>query len=154
MNEKFLIGFWMCSCCGKRFGLDVPIYSVGNKRDHRGYLLQFCEKCYDGNLWKGDEKMVGEAARESFDEDRARLSFSTALHSLKGGHKVAREGWNGKGMWLKLVKADDWSATIGLFYVENAHRLPWIAMKTADGGLVPWLASQTDLLACDWMILE
>jgi hypothetical protein len=78
------------------------------------------------------------------------MTFSEALERLKHGHKISREGWNGKGMWLILVPAESWSASVGPSNVENAHRLPWIAMKTADGGLVPWLASQTDVLANDW----
>jgi uncharacterized protein DUF2829 len=76
------------------------------------------------------------------------MNFGEALVLLKGGGCVCRQGWNGKGMWLVLVRAESWtsieSATV------NANRLPWIGMKTADGGFVPWLASQTDVLAEDW----
>jgi hypothetical protein len=76
--------------------------------------------------------------------------FAGALSLLKAGKMVSRSGWNGKGMWLLLVPADKWSASVGPSNVEGAHCLPWIGMKTADGGFVPWLASQTDLLAEDW----
>lgn len=76
--------------------------------------------------------------------------FGDALALLKDGKRVARSGWNGKGMWLWLVPANRWDTK--LIYPEpGVHRLPWIGMKTADGGFVPWLASQTDLLADDWM---
>lgn len=87
-----------------------------------------------------------------------RHPFSVALDLLKDGKRVAREGWNGKGMWLTHVDSD-WSGTIGLraqadfMPPEWKGNLPFIAMYTADKYLVPWLASQTDILANDWVVL-
>lgn len=80
--------------------------------------------------------------------------FAWALRALKNGQRVHRHGWNGKGMWLVLV--DNWGLAMHqLNDVEReAGMLPFIAMKTADGKLVPWLASQTDMLAEDWELLE
>lgn len=72
------------------------------------------------------------------------MSFSMALSSLKIGYRVSRKGWNGKGMWLELQRPDEGSKMT----------LPYIYMKTADGHLVPWLASQTDLLSDDWGIVK
>lgn len=86
------------------------------------------------------------------------LSFSAALKLLKDGERVAREGWNGKGMFLFLVPGST-------FYVNRAPLLgiypegtrieyqPHIDMRTAQGTVVPWLASQSDLLANDWNLL-
>lgn len=91
--------------------------------------------------------------------DRA-MSFGQALIALKAGKRVAREGWNGKGMWLVLVggtplmpvKHGTIYHRAGLDEVQiNAH----IDMMTATGDMQPgWLASQTDMLANDWNILE
>lgn len=81
------------------------------------------------------------------------LSFGAALVLLKGGHRVARLGWNGKGMWVVLVPANRWDA-IDLCPVPGVRPLPWIGMKTADDGFVPWLASQADILANDWEIVS
>lgn len=67
-------------------------------------------------------------------------SFSKALDFLKAGHRVSRTGWNGKGMWLELQIPD----------AHSKMNLSYIYMKTATGDLVPWVASQTDLLANDW----
>ncbi len=78
------------------------------------------------------------------------LSFGHALEVLKSGGRVARSGWNGKGMYLQFVKADDWILT--WLNVADA-RYPWIGMKTANDKFVPWLASQTDMLANDWAVL-
>ena len=81
------------------------------------------------------------------------MSFSEALPALKAGYKVCRSGWNGKGMWLKLIGSEDWTVSVNhLGDVVGLIGLPWIGMKTADDGFVPWLASQTDLLADDWMV--
>ena len=76
-----------------------------------------------------------------------------ALHQLLEGRRVARRGWNGKGMWLAYIPSDEWSAAEP---DANIHlrRLPWIGMKTADGAFVPWHCSQTDLLATDWCLAE
>lgn len=79
--------------------------------------------------------------------------FSWALLRLKDGTKVARHGWNGKGMWLTLMKI--YTHTKIQYDESNAFNLqPFIAMKTVDGTLVPWLASQTDMLADDWEEVE
>jgi len=86
------------------------------------------------------------------------LSLGTAIALLEDGQRVCRAGWNGKGMWLKLVRASEYEIAPGLLdhmgaNPFNPHLLPWIGMKTADGCFVPWLASQTDILAKDWMVV-
>lgn len=83
-------------------------------------------------------------------------NFGNAIEAMKSGLKVARSGWNGKGMWLKLVEPYT-GFNISDSQVERvteATLLPWIGMKTADNKFVPWLASQTDMLAEDWCIVE
>lgn len=81
------------------------------------------------------------------------FDFGNALHDLKAGRKVARSGWNGKGMYIFLIGVDGsndyWTYTNGKN--DNYPLLPFIAMKTADDKVVPWLASQTDMLAEDWV---
>lgn len=71
-------------------------------------------------------------------------SFEVALCALKKGFAITRSGWNGKGMWLMRQVPDE----------HSKMSLPYIYMKTADGHLVPWLASQTDLLANDWAVVN
>lgn len=72
------------------------------------------------------------------------MNFGYALDRLQMGAKVSRSGWNGKGMWLKLQVPD----------AHSKMSLPYIYMKTADDKLVPWLASQTDVLAQDWSTVD
>jgi len=69
------------------------------------------------------------------------LSFGSAITLLKAGERVSREGWNGKNMWVELQVPD----------AHSKMSLPYIYMFTADKQLVPWLASQTDVLAEDWV---
>ena len=88
------------------------------------------------------------------------MNFGQAIEALKAGKKVCRSGWNGKGMWLVLVPGSTITVTEGrplakLFPVgEVVSYQPHIDMKTAQNTVVPWLASQSDVLAEDWMILE
>lgn len=87
------------------------------------------------------------------------ITFGDAVYYLKKGGKVTRTGWNGKGMFLYLVGADSYPAKTAItkaHFGEDAlvpYRA-YIAMKTVDNDVVPWVASQTDVLAEDWLILE
>lgn len=75
--------------------------------------------------------------------ERKRMTFSDALFALKSGSRVARDGWNGKGMWIELQHPSR----------SSKMTLPYIFLCTADGNLVPWVASHTDLFASDWAVV-
>jgi len=90
------------------------------------------------------------------------MNFGEAIHELKAGRKVAREGWNGKGMWLILVPgSENIKPVAGTPYskagiTEEIQILPHIDMYTVDSSgrramLPGWLASQTDMLSDDWV---
>lgn len=87
------------------------------------------------------------------------MNFGQAIEALKEGKKVSRAGWNGKGMFLFLVPGSKFIVNrpplLGI-YPEGTEvdYCPHIDMKTADEKVVPWLASQTDVLAEDWGIVE
>ena len=106
-------------------------------------------------------------------------SFGDAIHAIKSGKRAARFGWNGKGMWIFIKKGsfdgpargfevgakvpDNHPSTqdgvsFSLFEPRESGapiRLPHLCMKSASGAIVVgWLASQTDVLADDWQILE
>lgn len=94
------------------------------------------------------------------------LTFGLAIEAMKKGYKVARSGWNGKGMWISLSGYGAREVPAGAFWSENnsayaaqqggsAKVLPCFTMKTATGEiLMGWLASQTDMLAEDWEIVQ
>lgn len=92
------------------------------------------------------------------------LDFGEAIYAAQQGSRVARAGWNGKGMWvahspgtIDLPAEKFWSEQNRRFATENggtADVLPCLTMKTADNKiLMGWLASQTDMLAHDWGIV-
>lgn len=87
------------------------------------------------------------------------MTFGLAVEALKAGKRVARAGWNGKGMFLFLVPGSTFQVNrpplLGIYPEGTAiNYCPHIDMKTADEKVVPWLASQTDVLAEDWVIVE
>lgn len=67
-------------------------------------------------------------------------TFGQALELLKDGKRVAREGWNGKGMFIEKQVPDN----------NSKMQLPYLYISTVDGALIPWVASHTDILSEDW----
>jgi len=87
------------------------------------------------------------------------MDIGKAITEMRNGMKVCREGWNGKGMFLYFVPPGEYPArTIAAKAEWGENGLvpyqAYIAMKTVQGTVVPWLASQTDLLALDWMVVQ
>ena len=72
------------------------------------------------------------------------FGFDKAIQLLKEGTKLQRAGWNGKGQFLELQRPDE----------NSKMTLPYIYITTVQGDRVPWLASQTDMLAEDWKVVE
>lgn len=89
---------------------------------------------------------------EKYEEDDI-VNFGEAVEHMKKDdwNKVARAGWNGKGMWVHKVTPP--SSPFSSDGNDGYEALPYIEMKTADNKFVPWLASQTDILAEDWVIV-
>ncbi len=122
-----------------------------------GYLVE-----YEGGYKSWSPKDVFEAAYRPTDG----LPFGWAIEALKRGQRVARSGWNGKGMWLSLscgetreIPAENFWSPHNAQHAESqggtAKVLPSITMKTATGEiLMGWLASQTDMLAEDWAVVD
>ena len=81
------------------------------------------------------------------------MRFGSALEKLHYGRKVVRSGWNGKGMFLFQIPYGR-EFTCDIEGIEDLRTEPFICMKTAQNTLIPWLASQADLLASDWVVIE
>ena len=114
---------------------------ASNHPDHEGYIS-----------WS-PAKVFLEAYKSS-----GELTFGHAIELMKIGKKVSRAGWNGKDMFLFLVPGSTFKvnrAPLMGIYPEGTeiNYCPHIDMKTADGSVVPWLASQTDMLAEDWNVI-
>lgn len=92
-------------------------------------------------------------------DDEYTYDFSVILYSIKIGKRAARKGWNGTGMFIFLVPGSSFTVTrpplLGI-YPEGTviDYQPHIDMRTAQGTIVPWLASQSDLLATDWVLVK
>ena len=124
--------------------------SEQNHPDHQGYIS-----------WS-PVGLFNEAYKPS-----GEMSFGHAIEAMKSGCKVARAGWNGKGMWVALTPGssfDSINTKKGHAARHRAnefeeggcviHLLPHIDMRAADGSMVVgWLASQTDMLSDDWCIV-
>lgn len=110
-----------------------------------GYGVKYA----NGYISWSPKEAFEEAYRTSEPGMEQALNFGDALHYLKLGKKVARSGWNGVGLWLTLQIPDENSKMslpyVYLSYPDNSKHTP--------GARVPWLASQTDTLASDWMVL-
>lgn len=90
-------------------------------------------------------------------ENLVNLSFGYAVYAAEMGFKIAREGWNGNGMFVYHVPASNHPATTDISKTEFGEQVPYgeyLAMKTVTGTVVPWLASQTDILAKDWKVIK
>jgi hypothetical protein len=148
-------------------GWDLPADENG---DDAGYLVEYVDggqsnhPNFKGYISWSPKNVFERAYRPS-----AGMTFGSAIEALKAGQKVARSGWNGKGMWLSLsgplegrvIGADqfwsennrEWARQFG-----GAMVLPAITMKTVNAHgreaiLMGWLASQTDMLSEDWEIV-
>lgn len=81
------------------------------------------------------------------------FNFGEAIKYLKRGMKVARQGWNGKGIYIEMQKPDEHSKmTLPYLYIVTNGLVT--DNPRAPKGVVPWLASQTDMLAEDWVFAE
>lgn len=80
------------------------------------------------------------------------MNFGEAIKAIKDGEKVQRKGWNGKGIFIKMQVPDENSKmTSPYIYIDTTGLQT--DNKDAPKSLVPWLASQTDMLADDWQII-
>jgi len=133
-----------------------------------GYLVEYL----DGGASNDDRHKgyISWSPRSVFDaayQPVNAMSFGHALVAMKSGHKVARAGWNGKGMWVALTPASSFPA----HYAKAGHAANFRAneldgaevhvylkahmdMRTADGSMaIGWLPSQEDALSDDWGIV-
>lgn len=75
------------------------------------------------------------------------MTFGLALEALQQGKRVARTGWNGVGLWLEYIQASG----VDLAFIRMSY--PVHSRAYPEGARVPWLASQTDMLATDWVVV-
>lgn len=136
-------------------GWNVPEDENG---DDEGYLVEYT----DGGKPNLDEYegYVSWSPKEQF-ENAYRLTdgmnFGLASEAMLKGKKVAREGWNGKGMYAYYVPANSYAAVTDIAKAEWGDKLVpyrhYLALKTAQNDIATWSPSTSDALADDWMIV-
>lgn len=134
----------------------------GDYNKYRGWTIPENENPTDeGYLVAHPDGHESWSPKENFENayhEYNNLTLGLAIEAIKKGKKVARKGWNGKGMFLFLTTSIDFETKADLSscsHLEGELTLPSIVMKTADDKfVVGWLASQTDMLAEDWCIVE
>ena len=122
-------------------------------RDGEGYKVR-----YEDGYESWSPKEVFEAAYRRTDG----MNFGLAIEAARMGKKISRAGWNGKGMWVVYrtgypegIPANKNTAdAVGIQEGELFKVRPYLQMKCVDGSFQMWLASQSDILADDWYIVE
>ena len=128
-------------------GWDMP---ADEDPDDGGYVVRY----QDGYVSWSPEYQFDSSYRYT-----NHMNFGQAMHFVENGQKVARDGWNGNGMFIFLVSGSQFQVNrkplLG-FYEEGTEirYQSHVDMKTADGSIVPWLCSQTDMLAKDWSVVD
>ena len=136
-------------------GWDTP---PNENPNDEGYLIK-----YPDGYESWCQKAQFEAACRPIDG----MTFGMAIEAMKHGKRVARKGWNGKGMWLcvplcngpkEIPASSIWGKPNAEYAEQNGGTVkvvPYVTMKASDGTIVMgWLASQTDMLSEDWEIVE
>ena len=134
-------------------GWDIP---KNEDPKDKGFMVRYP----DGYISWSPEKQFVEAYMTS-----GEMSFAVANYLMDQGYKMARKGWNGKKMWVSLSPGSEnlpasrfWNKNNKEFAKSNGGKadvLPCYTMKTADGKiLMGWLASQSDMAAKDWCIVD
>ena len=137
--------------------LQSLLHTVKDLVDQGNFL--FTKNAPNGNVIVGWKLLVpGEIAAPAKPEFvKAVTNFGDALEAMKDGERVARKGWNGNGMYVFLAHEADFvtDADISAFDQMEVEVADMLVMKTAQDTFQPgWLASQTDMLAEDWYIVE
>lgn len=140
-------------------GWDLPEHE---DPDELGFLVEYGDgpanhEKHDGYISWSPAKQFLRAYRKPGDL----MNFSLALEYMRQGRSIARTGWNGKGMFVYYVPEGRYvPTTVVGGRIANANDdglVPYrayVAMKTVDNDVVPWIASQSDLLADDWVVVD
>ena len=134
--------------------------SRGEYNDYRGWKLPDDENGEDaGYLVKYHHGYVSWCPKKDFDEcsrEVTDMNFGSAIEMLKKGKKVARKGWNGKKQYIEISTNISYiNRRLELVNVEHdAIGNQAIAFVGTSGVQIGWLASQADMLADDWVLVE
>ena len=137
---------------------DDSIEIIFNSEGHN--KIKYVDETYDENLIHKNCKDIYIIDVDFFADKLLEFGFDSALRILYRGKRLARHGWNGKSMFIYYVPKFSYKpkTKAALKHCMNKDGMvpygAYIAIKTADGTVVPWVASQTDILARDWYVVD
>ena len=133
-------------------GWPVP---VNEDPDEEGYLVEYPNSSPNHERFSGYISWSPKLAFEDAYRDiTIGCAFGHAVELMKLGFKMARKGWNGKGMYISYVAAGEWATSeLEIPFGENLTPRDWLGIKTVDSQFMPWVPSQSDVLAEDWVLL-
>ena len=105
---------------------------------------------YQDGYTSWSPKLVFEESYRAIEREGQALTFGDAVHMLKVGHRVARTGWNGKGMYIYLVAGSEQASEFG---ADPSWFNPYMVIRNVNGSLSTWVPSVNDCLAEDWQVL-
>ena len=138
----------------------------GEYNEYRGWTIPANENPADeGYLVKypdGYESWSPKAVFEEAYRETDGMSFGLAIEAAKKGKKISRRGWNGKGMYVfyrtgypeGIPCNKNTADAVGIPEGTLFKVRPYLQMKCVDDTFQMWLASQSDILADDWYIVE
>lgn len=112
------------------------------------YLTKNRKNADASNIYYGNDEVSTEL------EGGDKMNFSQALEAVKNGKKISRSGWNGKGMFVYYIPANSYPAQTDIAKAAFGETVPYnayLAIKTVQNTVNPWVASISDLLAEDWI---
>lgn len=118
-----------------------------------GYLVEYPDSKSNHPQFRGYISWSPKAAFEAAYRDVEKgCTFGHAVELLKSGFRMTRKGWNGKGMYITLVSGENWA----MDKHENTvcEKRDWLGIKTVDNQFMPWVPSQSDVLAEDWVLAQ
>lgn len=118
-----------------------------------GYLVEYPDSKSNHPQFRGYISWSPKATFETAYRDVEKgCTFGHAVELMKTGFRMARKGWNGKGMYITLVSGENWA----MDKHENTvcEKRDWLGIKTVDNQFMPWVPSQSDVLAEDWVLAQ
>ncbi len=132
-------------------GGEIEVISNSNVEDKMAYI----DRTYDDDLVHANSVKI-HIEDYSFERTDDPMDFGSAIMNMKEGHKVARKGWNGKGQYIQLATDISYKSMTGdaVQCKHDAIGSKAIAFVGTSGVQIGWLATQSDMLAEDWLIVE
>lgn len=130
-------------------GWDVP---ADEDPSENGYLVEYTDSLPNHPQFRGYISWSPAPVFEStyFNVDKG-CTFGCAIELVKTGSRMSRKAWNGKGMYITLVSSKYWS--MDKHENSTCRKRHWLGIKTVDNEFMPWVPSQSDILAEDWIIM-